>query len=115
MNSLFAIAPYKYQGTWVFDDAAVGLLREPFVAGADTIIDVLMEGIPEAERGCRIVFSAEPFPGFQARMVRDRAEYGGTWYRWPERAMEGWLCPALFKYFPEAPEEIYVQAQAKSR
>jgi hypothetical protein len=24
MNSLFVIAPYKYQGTWVFDDPAVG-------------------------------------------------------------------------------------------
>jgi hypothetical protein len=27
--------------------------------------------------------------------------------------MEGWLCPALFKYFPEAPEEIYVSVAAK--
>ena len=26
---------------------------------------------------------------------------------------EGWLCPALFRYFDEAPEEIYVKAEAK--
>jgi hypothetical protein len=27
--------------------------------------------------------------------------------------MEGWLCPALFKYFEEAPKRIYVQVKAK--
>jgi hypothetical protein len=29
--------------------------------------------------------------------------------------MEGWLCPALFRYFDEAPEEIYVKAEAKAK
>jgi hypothetical protein len=28
--------------------------------------------------------------------------------------MEGWLCPALFKYFEEAPPELYVQADPVS-
>jgi hypothetical protein len=28
--------------------------------------------------------------------------------------MEGWLCPALFKYFEKAPKQIYVQAKAKA-
>jgi hypothetical protein len=27
--------------------------------------------------------------------------------------MEGWLCPALFKYFEVAPKEIYAKAEAK--
>jgi hypothetical protein len=26
--------------------------------------------------------------------------------------MEGWLCPALFKYLPEAPKQIFVKAEA---
>jgi hypothetical protein len=30
MNSLMVIVPYKYEGLWVFDDAAVGLSKEPF-------------------------------------------------------------------------------------
>ena len=51
MNSLFAIAPYKFQGFWVFDDPAVGLRQEPFVSGADTIIDVLTANIPDAANG----------------------------------------------------------------
>jgi hypothetical protein len=25
--------------------------------------------------------------------------------------MEGWLCPALFRYFPSAPREIYVKVE----
>ena len=27
--------------------------------------------------------------------------------------LEGWLCPALFKYFKTAPREIYVRAEGK--
>jgi hypothetical protein len=29
MNQLNVIAPYKYLGMWVFDDARVGLVQEP--------------------------------------------------------------------------------------
>ena len=29
--------------------------------------------------------------------------------------MEGWLCPALFKYFPKAPRDIFVRPEPKSR
>jgi hypothetical protein len=25
--------------------------------------------------------------------------------------MEGWLCPALLRYFAEAPKELYVQVK----
>lgn len=113
MNSLFAISPYKFEGFWVFDDPSVGLRQEPFVSGADDIIDVLTQEIPEAEKGFKLVFSPLPFPGFTARLVWSREEYGGNWYAWPERAMEGWLCPALFKYFEAAPPEIYVKVSAK--
>jgi hypothetical protein len=39
MNAINVIAPYKYNGSWVFDDPGVGLRREPFVSGADTMIE----------------------------------------------------------------------------
>jgi hypothetical protein len=29
--------------------------------------------------------------------------------------MEGWLCPALSKYFQKAPNEIYVKAEAATK
>jgi hypothetical protein len=118
-NSIFVIQPYWHVGTWVFDDAGVGLRQEPFVAGIPEMIDELLtrSGIPieAARKGFRLTFSASPFPGHTARFDRTRAETGGTWYCTPaddaRPGMEGWLCPALFKYFPEAPPSIYVKAE----
>jgi hypothetical protein len=74
MNSIGIIAPYKYEGIWVFDDPAVGLTREPFVAGIDTMIDQLVASIPNAATGFRLLFSATPFPRFydQAGMATSR-------------------------------------------
>jgi hypothetical protein len=97
----------------VFDEPSVGLLQEPFISGADRAIDILTEGIPDADKGFMLVFSSQPFPGYTARFMRGRPEFGGYWYSWPERSLEGWLCPALFKYFEAAPEEIYVKASAR--
>ena len=114
MNSLMVIAPYKYNGMWVFDDAAVGLSREPFVAGIDTMIDKLVADIPNAQKGFRAVFSAAPFPGHEVKLEWRRGDSGGNWYYSAKYEMEGWLCPALFKYFPTAPREIYVRAEAIS-
>jgi hypothetical protein len=113
-NSIFVIKPYKWEGLWVFDDAVVGLLREPFVAGADTMIDVATADLPNAARGFLAFFSAGPFPGAHIVLDRVREEGGGNVYRWPERGMEGWLCPALLKYFEEPPERLYVQVKAAS-
>jgi len=111
MNSIMVINPYWYVGTWVFDDDATGLVREPFVSGMPEIINGLVEGISDARAGFRLLFSATPFPGYQASLTRDRADFGGTWYRSDRDGAEGWLCPALFKYFPEAPAKIYVKAE----
>ena len=41
-NSIFVIKPYKWEGMWVFDDAAVGLVREPFVGGAEVSVSQMM-------------------------------------------------------------------------
>ena len=113
MNSLMVIVPYKYEGIWVFDDPAVGLHREPFIAGIDAMIDRATASIPDAERGFRAVFSAAPFPGANFKLQWRRAESGGNWYFSPEFDQEGWLCPALLKYFKSAPAEIYVKVEAR--
>jgi hypothetical protein len=112
MNSLRVIHPYKEQGTWMFDDPQAGLIREPFVAGADVIIDRMVEGIANAEAGVAIYFSAAPFPGYQHEFQWRRHEHGGNWYHSSDFELEGWLCPALFKYFDEAPKQLYVQVKA---
>jgi len=113
MNSIFAIAPYKFNDFWVFDDPSVGLTQEPFVSGADEIIDILTEDIRDAKGGFKLAFSVHPFPGYTARFSWNREEHGGNWYSWKERGIEGWLCPALFKYFETAPKEIYVQVSPR--
>ena len=114
MNSIIAIHPYKYKGLWVFDDAAVGLVREPFVSGADTIIDRFVAKIPDAESGFTLIFSAGPFPGYHVELDWVRAEFSGNWYRSGALGMEGWLCPALLKYFESPPKKIYAQFQPKA-
>lgn len=114
MNSIRVIHPYKYEGVWVFDDEKVGLLQEPFVAGADDIIEKLVANIPNAENGFSLIFSDMPFPGHQAKFDWVREEAGGHWYTIQELDMEGWLCPALFKYFEVAPKYIYAQFKQKS-
>src|SRR4051812_16279401 len=114
MNSILVIHPYKYEGLWVFDDPKVGLVQEPFVSGADTMIDKMVEGIPNANQGVTILFAAQPFPGYQYQYDWVREEYDGNWYANSTFGMEGWLCPALFKYFDKAPKKIFVQVKPKS-
>ncbi len=111
-NALMVIKPYWHSGTWVFDDDAVGLVREPFVAGVPEMINRLVRDIPDARSGFRLLFSAAPFPGHQTSFTRVRGDLGGTWYRSEDPPMEGWLCPALFKYFDQAPTTIYARAES---
>jgi len=115
MNAITLIVPYRYEGMWVFDDARVGLDKEPFVSGANTMIDVLVADIPNAQKAFRLLFSATPFPGYQMKLEWVREEYGGNRYFSPEFKMEGWLCAVMFKYFEKAPKEIYVKAEAATK
>ena len=94
MNAINVIAPYKHLGMWVFDDPRVGLDKEPFVSATDAMIDRLVADIPDAANGFV-------------------TEGGGNWYYSPQLDMEGWLCPALLKYFPEAPRALYVQVKPR--
>jgi hypothetical protein len=114
-NALMVIAPYWYKGTWVFDDEAAGLVREPFVLGMPEIIDAAVEDIPKAEKGFRLTFSAQPFPGANLELTWEREEHGGHWYCSEQTEIVGWLCPALFAYFDEAPKKIYAKAEPLSR
>jgi hypothetical protein len=110
-NSLFVIFPYHERGTWMFDDPAVGLAREPFVSGIPEMIDLLVDGIPEARQGFKLLFSAQPFPAFHVELDRVSEESGGAWYRWAVQQRQGWLCPALLKYFDAPPVKLYCRAE----
>ena len=113
MNAISVLFPYKYEGMWVFDDPAVDLRREPFVSGMDEIISDVVRAVPDADKGFRLLFSTGPFPGYMIKLEWRREEYGGNWYFCPQLKKEGWLCPALFKYFDTAPPELYAKAEPK--
>lgn len=114
------IYPSCEGGVWAFDDASCGLVREPFVGAINTMIDALVVDIPDAKSGITMIFGAEKFPGAQIGLEKLREEFGGNWYAVSECeavptmvGIEGWLCPALFHYFPEAPRNIFVKIEQK--
>ena len=113
MNAINLIAPYRYKSMWVFDDPRVGLVQEPFISGADAIIDRAVAHIRDAHAGFLMLFSSSPFPGHTYRLEWRRAEMDGNWYYSPDLDMEGWLCPALLKYFDEPPRELYMQVKPR--
>jgi hypothetical protein len=109
------IEPYRHDGAWVFDDDRVGLVKEPFVVGITEMIDRLVADIRDAEKGFILRFASVPFDDYQECLTWLRADpVEGNWYE-SEQGEEGWLCPALFWYFPSPPATIYVKAESRPR
>lgn len=110
-NSIMTIRTYRHNGMWVFDDPAVGLVKEPFVAGADTAIDRLAQGA----KAVVLVFSEVAFPGHKLTLAKVKGGPDtGTDYHCKELAHDMWLCPALNRYFPKSPKTIYVDFKPES-
>ncbi len=112
-NALLVIEPYRAGKTWAFDEPRLRLKGEPFVQGIPEMIDRLVKGIPGSERSVRLIFSQRSFPGAQLQLERRREQDGGNWYHSSAYGMDGWLCPALFRFFPRAPRHIYIRAEEK--
>ena len=112
-NAMLVIEPYRSGTTWRFDEPALHLHGEPFVQGMPEMIDKMVQGIPGSDTSVRLIFSQRPFPGWQYRLDLEHEEDGGNWYFNETYQMKGWLCPALFKFFPRAPQHIYARAEAK--
>lgn len=113
MNAIMTLVVYKHGQAWVFDDPTRGLVKEPFVAGMPAIINKLVGGA----KVFQLTFSATPFPEDVTCARRVREEGGGNWYRvegGPADGMEGWLCPALFKFFAEAPRKLFFTMKASA-
>lgn len=106
-NALQIIYPYKYNKSWVFDDETTKLVKEPFVLGIDTILD-MKTGYTNKDNSekIKVIFSGTGFPGSN-RLIKDKMESGGAWYTDENTNMKGWLCPATLHYFPEHPKEIH--------
>lgn len=108
-NAIFSIRPYYWQNMWVFDDERVALVKEPFVMGIPEIINKAVAHLPNPKAGFTVLFNNTGLPSADLILTKINSESGGTWYEHEETGMKGWLCPALFKYYPTAPEKIYIK------
>jgi hypothetical protein len=115
-NAINVIKPYLWNGIWVFDDPARGLDKEALLAGMPEIIERVcsQQGITDPQNGFVVIFSDTPFPGHDVVLehLRSDDEGVGNWYRLKGTEMEGWLCPALLKYFKSPPSKIYIQVKS---
>lgn len=114
-SRVLTLHPYLLNGCcWVFDDERTCIVAEPFVEGMSEMISrlVAVRRIPAAAAGFTMSFSDRPFPGHDVVLDwQEPGHAGGNWYAGDvcgER-MEGWLCPALFCYFRQAPRRIFVR------
>lgn len=119
-NSIHTMRVYRHNNSWVFDNPNVGLVKEPFVAGADEVFDHIAElhcglDTPEDNLYIDIQFASIDFPGRQLWMGWESASLGGNDYRVVDCDFkylvnhELWLCPALLKYYRRAPENVYMK------
>jgi hypothetical protein len=120
VNSIHTIHPYTDGGALVFDDPAVGLVREALVGGTDLILRVAARAVEADPDRFTLLFSSIPFPGHHATATWiEKGEMGfGDWYAVKIPGVvegNGWLCPALLKYFPEAPTSIHFQIKPFER
>ena len=110
MNQINIIKPYRWNGAWVFDDADVGLNREPLVAGADVMMDIMEE---KYGSDFLVMFSKNRIPGstlLLRRVKGDKTDKGnGTVYFSFKLMKFAWLCPALFKYFDKSPKKMFIK------
>lgn len=108
-NSIFRILTRREDGLWVFDDGRFGVVAQPFVFGADLILEKMAaESGVQGER-LNAVFAAFPFPGSEHTLKFVREETEGFMYRWEEQNLQGWLSPSLLNYFNEPPDKIFLQ------
>lgn len=119
-NALFSLSAYVKNDMWMFDDESRDIKEEPFVAGADTMFD-LMSGRSAnlSIDQCNIVFGSTPIPDYDVHVkLKGDDGHDGHYYvvekfvKYPAvETFKFWLCPALLAFFDEAPENIYVSVR----
>lgn len=116
VEGAFVIFPYydPVVDMWVFDDALHGLFGEPLVEGIDDMLDLIVDQFGYKKRRAAIAFSNSELknPFAKLSLVGPCGKDGrvsGNDYIWEERDMKGWLCPALYNYYGEAPKDIFIK------
>jgi len=108
-NSIHRVLVRAVDGLWVYDDASFGVKEQPFVFGADLIIDKMVAGMEGVQDQVNVLFSGIPFPGSEYCLEFLREETKGFVYRWQDHNLQGWMSPTLRNYFPDPPPKIFLQ------
>jgi hypothetical protein len=115
-HKAFIIYPRWNGGEWVFDDPRYEVENEPFVKGANVLLEAILQhaGINLAsakDSGFRLKFSSKFFTGAHDIWSLRSFEAGGTWYASALTGGQlGWLCEVLTRYFGSSPEYLYIAA-----
>lgn len=120
-NKLFTLSAFFKDGLWMFNDPRRDIYEEPFIAGADIMFDVMSKRIDRPEINfCFILFANAPLPTCDVHAKHLKPDgYGGHVYcvkQFTDQLIgfEFWLCPALLKFFPEAPKDLFVKVIGSS-
>lgn len=136
---MFFISAYRQGKTWLFDDEARGILREPFVMGASELIQKYLnkKGIKK-RKNVPLVFSNQEFPNAEVILTCTEKCYPTRLVGYTKKLVAGrmvdvsvrepdttasatsawytdqegdkcWLCPAQIKFFGEVADKIYAK------
>jgi len=132
-NAVHRITVYRKAKSWVFDEPALGLIAEPFVAGASEIITSIKRAKNIRRRTLDITFSQGYLPFPDATLVctekvreveyyKDRrgvlrfytpkdAKYTSAFYKVVGTDQTCWLCPAQLKFFNNVAQMINIKVE----
>lgn len=116
-NAIYTMRVYRHESAWVFDHYGLGLIKEPFVAGADEIFDEIahLRAVDPSRACIDILFSDGQFPGWQILAEHRGPGWGGDEYEIISSEFETldehdfYLGPFLLKYFSEAPNKFFMK------
>jgi len=115
--TIYAVKLYKLNNIqWVFDDPERNIIAEAFVAGADTLVDkVLEENNLDPEGDLILLFSTKFFPPnddtYKITISHKPEPGGGTSYNCNDHDL--WLCDTLLDYYQKPPKKIYFQIKGE--
>jgi len=108
-NSIHRVLVRAVDGLWVYDDPSFGVQEQPFVFGANLILEKMVDRVEGIRDRLNLVFSSIPFPGSEHCLEFVREETEGFVYRWEDEKLQGWMSPSLRNYFPDPPPKIFLQ------
>lgn len=113
---------YKEGSLWLFDDPDKELIREPFVTETSIVIDTMLQKHLDFYKikgplptEAILFITSEFFGPHVFRRLYDGKDPAteGTTYQMDNENTAIWLCPALLKYYPAAPAQLFMSVRTR--